>query len=110
MSSALSTLNTITEVRPLSKALNPQLLPGRRCIGCPLLWVCVHSVCLCVFVRFSLLCVCTWMVKCIAQAPSMESRVTSFPFLFTKIDFKCVVEFLVFEFNHDGPIFAPSPC
>ncbi len=25
-----------TEVRPLSKALNPQLLPGRRSVGCPL--------------------------------------------------------------------------
>ncbi len=49
MSSALSTLNTTTEVRPLSKAPNPQLLPGRRSIGCPLLRVCVH---------FSLLCVC----------------------------------------------------
>ncbi len=52
MSSALSTLNTTTEM-PLIKALNPQLLPGRRSInGCPLLWVCVvHGVCVCVFVR-----------------------------------------------------------
>ncbi len=40
---------------PLSKALNPRLLPGRRSInGCPLLRVCVHGVCVC-----SLLCVCT---------------------------------------------------
>ncbi len=31
-----------TEVRPLSKAPNPQLLPGRRSLGCPLLRVCVH--------------------------------------------------------------------
>ncbi len=54
MYSALSTLNTTTEV-PLSKAPNPQLLPGRRSInGCPLLRVCVHGVCVC-----SLLCVCT---------------------------------------------------
>ncbi len=46
MSSALSTLNTTTEV-PLSKAPNPQLLPGRRSInGCPLLRVCVHC-CVC---------------------------------------------------------------
>ncbi len=30
-----------TEVRPLSKAPNPQLLPGRRNVGCPL-QVCVH--------------------------------------------------------------------
>ncbi len=43
-----------TEVRPLSKAPNPQLLPGRRSIGCPLLRMCVHGVC-------SLQCVCTWM-------------------------------------------------
>ncbi len=49
-----STFNTSTEVRPLSKASNPQLLPGRRSIGRPLLWVCVRGVC-------SLLCVCTWM-------------------------------------------------
>ncbi len=33
---------SMTEVRPLSKAPNPQLLPGRRSIGCPLLQVCVH--------------------------------------------------------------------
>ncbi len=45
MYSALSTLNTTTEV-PLSKAPNPQLLPGRRSInGCPLLRVCIHGVC-----------------------------------------------------------------
>ncbi len=31
-----------TEVRPLSKAPNPQLLPGRRNVGCPLLQMCVH--------------------------------------------------------------------
>ncbi len=31
-----------TEVRPLSKAPNPQLLPGRRSVSCPLLQVCVH--------------------------------------------------------------------
>ncbi len=54
MYSALSSFNTTTEV-PLSKAPNPQLLPGRRSInGCPLLRVCVHGVCVC-----SLLCVCT---------------------------------------------------
>ncbi len=52
MNSALSTLNTTTEV-PLSKAPNPQLLPGRHS---PLLRVCVHGVCVC-----SLLCVCTWI-------------------------------------------------
>ncbi len=28
---------SMTEVRPLSKAPNPQLLPGRRNVGCPLL-------------------------------------------------------------------------
>ncbi len=31
-----------TEVRPLSKASNPQLLPGCRSVGCPLLQVRVH--------------------------------------------------------------------
>ncbi len=46
MYSALSSFNTMTEV-PLSKAPNPQLLPGCRSInGCPLLRVCVHGVCL----------------------------------------------------------------
>ncbi len=33
---------TTTEVRPLGKAPNPQLLPRRRNVGCPLLQVCVH--------------------------------------------------------------------
>ncbi len=33
---------SMTEVRPLSKAPNPQLLPGRCNVGCPLLQVCVH--------------------------------------------------------------------
>ncbi len=32
-------------------------VPGRWSNGCPLLQVCVHSVC--VFVHYSLLCVCT---------------------------------------------------
>ncbi len=40
--SILSTFNITTELRPLSKAPNPQLLPGRCSIGCPLLRVCVH--------------------------------------------------------------------
>ncbi len=54
MYSTLSIFNSMNEV-PLSKAPNPQLLPGRRSInGCPLLRVCVHGVCVC-----SLLCVCT---------------------------------------------------
>ncbi len=54
MYSALSTLNTTTEL-PLSKTPNPQLLPGRHSInGYPLLRVCVHGVSVC-----SLLCVCT---------------------------------------------------
>ncbi len=83
MSSALSTLNTTTEVRPLSKAPNPQLLPGRRSInGCPLLRVCVHGVCVCVLFHYSLLCVCALG----AQIPSMGHHtwphVTSFHFLF----------------------------
>ncbi len=45
MNSTLSSFNTMTEV-PLSKAPNPQLLPGRWSNGCPLLrWVqCVCSL------------------------------------------------------------------
>ncbi len=46
ITSTLFTFNITTEVRPLSKAPNPQLLPGRRSINdCPLLRVCVHGVC-----------------------------------------------------------------
>ncbi len=45
MSSALSTLNTTTEV-PLSKVPNTQLLPGCHSLNdYPLLCVCVHGVC-----------------------------------------------------------------
>ncbi len=58
MYSALSTLNTTTEV-PLNKAPNPQLLPGRHSIGCPLLQVCVHGVCV-----FTAVCVHFGWVKC----------------------------------------------
>ncbi len=47
MSSALSTLNTTTEVRPLSKEPNPQLLRG-----------CVHGVCVCMCVCSLLTAVC----------------------------------------------------
>ncbi len=66
MYSALSSFNTTTEV-PLSKAPNPQLLPGRRSInGCPLLRVCVHGVCV-----FTAVCVHFGWDKCRAQIPSM---------------------------------------
>jgi len=33
---------SMIEVRPLSKEPNPQLLPGRCNVSCPLLQVCVH--------------------------------------------------------------------
>ncbi len=46
MNSTLSTFSDITEV-PLSKAPNPQLLPGHWSNGCPLLRVRVHCVCVC---------------------------------------------------------------
>ncbi len=60
ITSVVSTLNSTTEVRPLSKAPNPRLLPGRRCIGCPLLRVCVHY------------CVCALgLIKCRAQILSI---------------------------------------
>ncbi len=39
-----------TEVRPLSKAPNHELLPGRRSAGCPLLQVCVF-VCVCLLLQ-----------------------------------------------------------
>ncbi len=66
MYSALSTFNTMTEV-PLSKSLNPQLLPGCRSInGCPLLRVCVHCVCV-----FTAVCVYFGWVICRAQILSM---------------------------------------
>ncbi len=66
MSSALSTLNTTTEVRPLSKAPNPQLLPGRRSINdCPLLWMCLRCVCVCVFVCSLLTAVCVCVCVCV---------------------------------------------
>ncbi len=51
---SLSTLNTTTEVRPLSKAPNPQLLPGRNSNMAAHCSRCVFTVCVC-----SLLCVCT---------------------------------------------------
>ncbi len=61
--SVLSTFNTTTEVRPLSKSPNPQLLPGRRSIVCPQNCVCACAcVCVCVCV-FTTVCVCTWMGK-----------------------------------------------
>ncbi len=61
-----------TEVRPLSKALNPQLLPGRRNVSCPLHplgWVkCREHIslliilCIIVYVtnkaHLSLICIC----------------------------------------------------
>uniref|UniRef100_A0A671PL21 Trafficking kinesin-binding protein 1-like n=1 Tax=Sinocyclocheilus anshuiensis TaxID=1608454 RepID=A0A671PL21_9TELE len=60
------TFNTTTEV-PLSKAPNPQLLPGCRSINsCPLLRVCVHGVCV-----FTAVCVHFGWVKCRALIPSM---------------------------------------
>ncbi len=65
MYSALSSFNTTTEVRPLSKAPNPQLLPRRRSTGCPLLRVCVHGLCV-----FTAVCVHFGWVKCRAQIPS----------------------------------------
>ncbi len=74
MSSALSIFNTTTEVS-LSKAPNPQLLPGRCSINdCPLLRVCVHGVCVftavCVCVC-SLLCVCVCVCVCVFTAPGV---------------------------------------
>ncbi len=76
MSSTLSTLNTTTE-EVLSKAPNPQLLPGPSINGCPLLWVCVQGVCVCVCV-FTAVCVHFGWVKCRAQIPSMGHQTWSY--------------------------------
>ncbi len=65
-----STLNTTTEVRPLSKAPISQLLPGRRSnngINAP--GVCSQCVCVC-----SLLCVCVHCCVCVFTAPGVYSR------------------------------------
>ncbi len=80
MYSALSSFNTTTEVL-LSKAPNPQLLPGRRSInGCPLLRVCVHSVCVftAVWVHFG-------RVKCRAKILSMGHHTWSYVTLLSYI-------------------------
>ncbi len=61
MYSTLSTFNTTTEV-PLSKAPNPQLLPGRRSIN----GVCSRCVCV-----FTAVCVHFGWDKCRALIPSM---------------------------------------
>ncbi len=59
---------------PLSKAPNPQLLPGRRSInGCPLLRVCVHGVCV-----FISVCVYFVWVKCRAKIPKMGHHTWSY--------------------------------
>uniref|UniRef100_A0A9J8B300 GRF-type domain-containing protein n=1 Tax=Cyprinus carpio carpio TaxID=630221 RepID=A0A9J8B300_CYPCA len=54
---------------PLSKALNPQLLPGRWIYSCPLLRVCVHGV----FTSHCCVCALGW-VKCRAPISSMDVR------------------------------------
>ncbi len=86
MYSALSTLNTTIEVL-LSKAPNPQLLPRSCSInGCPLLWVCVHSVCVCVFVC---VCVCSLLWVCTLDGLNAEHEfITAFFLLFTRIEEK----------------------
>ncbi len=79
MYSAFSPFNNTTEVRPLSKAPDPQLLPGCHsntaahcsehvfaavCV-CSLLCVCVHGVCVCVHCCVcSLLCVSVHCCVC----------------------------------------------
>ncbi len=80
MYNALSTLNTTTEVT-LSKAPKPQLLPGRRRIGCPLR-VCVHGVCV-----FTAVCVHLGWVKYRAQIPSMGHRTWSYV---TSLSLQCL--------------------
>ncbi len=76
----VSPINTTTEVRPRARQRAPKMLPGHRSIGCPLLRVCVHSVCL--FTSHCCVCALGW-VKCRPQIPSMGHHtwphVASFP-------------------------------
>ncbi len=74
MYSALYTLNTTTEVT-LSKAPNPQLLPGHRSIVCPLLRVCVHGVCVCVCLFTTHCCVCVCVHLDGLNASSFKAKV-----------------------------------
>ncbi len=75
MYSALSTLNTTTEV-PLRKAPNPQLLPRRCSINGFPLRVCVHGVCV-----FTAVCVHFEWVKCRAQILSMGHTHHTWPYV-----------------------------
>ncbi len=75
MNSALSTLNTMTE-GSLSKAPNPQLLPGRSSInGCPLLRVCA----------------CVRSRKCRPQIPSMGHH--TWPYVPSRIRYNLVIKY-----------------
>ncbi len=76
MSSALSTLNTTTEVRPLGKAPDPQLLPGRHSMtGCVFTAVCVHF---------------GW-VNCRALIPNMGHH--TWPYVTSLSHFQCLRRF-----------------
>ncbi len=75
MYSALSTLNTTTEV-PLRKAPNPQLLPGRCSINGPQV-SCV----------FTAVCVHFGWVKCRAQLLSMGHTHHTWPYVTKKTKF-----------------------
>ncbi len=90
LTSSLSTLNTTTEVRPLSKAPNPQLLPGRCSInGCPLLRVWIHSVCVYMFTTHC----CVWVhLEGLSQrfsipvlAPSRSAHFVCFSYRFRRL-------------------------
>ncbi len=88
ITSTFSALNTTTEV-PLTE---PPTAPRTRSIGCPLLRVCVHGVCVCV-------CALGW-VKCKAQIPSMDQlylatcHVTSLSFRFSFFKGISMISFL----------------
>ncbi len=83
---SLSTFNTTTEV-PLSKALNPQLLPGHRSNMAAHCSVCV----------FTAVCVHFGWVKCRAQIPSMGNRTWSYV---TSLTFFCFYV-QMFCWNHN---------
>ncbi len=119
---ALSSIfNTMTEV-PLSKAPNPQLLPGCHSInGCPLLRVCVHGVCV-----FTAVCVCVhfgW-VNCRAQIPSMGHHTWPYVTSLSLLDFNlqmskcstidtwyaCIYECITFIINGNSSLFSHVIC
>ncbi len=94
MSSAFTTFNTTTEVRPLSKAPNPQLHPTA-----PQYWLptapgmCSQCVCVCLFTSHCCVCALGW-VKCRAQI-----YITRYILFFSFLSIFILLETLVTRFG-----------